>query len=131
MQRRALFKKAMGVIGVGTAWPLITTLHAQSQLRQNPYPYASGVGSTPAPPPLDRRTPEQILDDANTRWRDEIFWEIDGEWNKSYKQCYRRLPPDVIELVETQLVTTHRTFETRIIAGHECLIINGNVIVKR
>ena len=124
MNRRQAIRK---VVGVGAAVAALPVL-GQAQGSGNNAACGLPCGSAPEwkEPPLDLRTPEQIVEDSEEDWAKNILIEASGDYTKYRHHAYH-LPNRIFARVERLLAEQHIPFERRDIAGRPSLIINGNV----
>lgn len=126
MNRRQLIRSA---VGAGAAAASLPVLAKVAQANDRAY---MGAPTCSAPewkePPLDTRTPEQVMEDSQQEWAASIVKDLHADYSKYRKYVYSA-DADLFKRVEALLVKENRPFERRSIAGKDCLIVNGNVLM--
>lgn len=131
MNRRQLLRTAVGVGATAASLPVLSKL-----VEANDRVYAGNAMCAPsnAPewkePPLDLRTPEQVVIDAETEHVNGIVRDMTADYTKYHKFVYN-VEPEIFESVRKRLTETNQPFELRFIDPKQCLIVNGNVMAAK
>ena len=127
MNRRQAIQKAVVLGGALATVPAIVQASDGGVLG---YPATCGP-SVNAPewkePPLDLRTPEQIMEEQEENWAKDYVRQAQEDYTK-YHRFHYTAPPRIFARVERMLSEQNISFEKRDVAGRLSLIINGNVI---
>ena len=126
MNRRQAIQKAVVLGGALATVPAIVQARGDGVMG-HAICHAPGNAPEWKEPPLDLRTPEQIVEETTENWAKDYVRQAQGDYTK-YQHFHYSAPNRIFPRIERILGEQNIPFEKRDVAGRLSLIINGNVI---